>query len=118
MAIHAGIDMSMVPSDTLFPVLLAELVHEGRIDESRLDESVRRILSVKYDRGLFDTGGMPPSIEDYPEKASLEGAAARAPWKASPSSRMRGSMPSTPTSPSCRSARRAAFWSRAPQPTA
>ena len=78
MAIHAGIDMSMVPTDTLFPVLLAELVREGRIAESRLDESVRRILSVKYDRGLFDTGGMPPSIEDYPDKASLEGTAARA----------------------------------------
>ena len=78
MAIHAGIDMSMVPSDTLFPVLLAELVHEGRIDEARLDESVRRILCVKYDRGLFSTGGLPPSIADYPEKASLEGTAARA----------------------------------------
>ena len=78
MAIHAGIDMSMVPTDTLFPVLLAELVQEGRIAESRLDESVRRILNVKYDRGLFDTGGMPPSIDDYPEKAILEKAAERA----------------------------------------
>ena len=78
LAIDAGIDMSMVPTDTLFPVLLAELVQEGRIAESRLDESVRRILSVKYDRGLFENGGMPPSIEDYPEKASLEGTAARA----------------------------------------
>ena len=78
MAIHAGIDMSMVPTDTLFPVLLAELVREGRIAESRLDESVRRILGVKYDRGLFETGGMPPVLEDYPDKASLEGTAARA----------------------------------------
>ena len=78
MAIDAGIDMSMVPTDTLFPVLLAELVQEGRIAESRLDESVRRILSVKYDRGLFQTGGMPPSLDSYPDKASLEGTAARA----------------------------------------
>ena len=78
MSIMAGIDMSMVPTDTLFPRLLAELVHEGRIPESRLDMSVRRILGVKYDRGLFETGGMPPSMEDYPEKASLEGTAARA----------------------------------------
>ena len=110
MAIHAGIDMSMVPSDTLFPVLLAELVQEGRITESRLDESVRRILSVKYDRGLFNTGGMPPSIEDYPDKASLEGPQPGPPSKASRSSRMRGNMPSTPTNPSCPSAARAAFW--------
>ena len=78
MSIMAGIDMSMVPTDTLFPRLLAELVYEGRIPESRLDMSVRRILGVKYDRGLFETGGMPPSLEDYPEKASLEGTAARA----------------------------------------
>ena len=77
MSIMAGIDMSMVPTDTLFPRLLAELVYEGRIPESRLDMSVRRILGVKYDRGLFKTGGMPPSLEDYPEKASLEGTAAR-----------------------------------------
>ena len=78
MAIEAGIDMSMVPTDTLFPVLLAELVQEGRIAEARLDESVRRILAVKYDRGLFDNGGMPPSIQDYPDKSGLEGTAARA----------------------------------------
>jgi len=78
MAIMAGIDMSMVPTDTEFPVLLAELVREGRIPESRLDLSVRRILGVKYDRGLFETGGMPPALEEYPEKADLEGAATRA----------------------------------------
>ena len=78
MAIHAGIDMSMVPTDTLFPVLLAELVHEGRIAESRIDESVRRILGVKYDRSLFETGGMPPALVDYPDKVRLEGTAARA----------------------------------------
>jgi beta-glucosidase len=34
-------------------VLLA-LVHEGRVTESRLDESVRRILLVKFQLGLFD----------------------------------------------------------------
>lgn len=78
MSILAGIDMSMVPTDTLFPVLLAELVEEGRIPESRLDESVRRILGVKYDRGLFASDGMPPALADYPDKASLEGTAARA----------------------------------------
>ena len=78
MAVMAGIDMSMVPTDTKFPVLLAELVREGRIPESRLDVSVRRILGVKYDRGLFENGGMPPSIEDYPNKEDLEGGAALA----------------------------------------
>lgn len=78
MAIHAGIDMSMVPGDLKFPGLLMELVREGRVSEARIDESVRRILNMKYDLGLFRTGGMPPALEDYPAKESLEGTAARA----------------------------------------
>ena len=78
MAIDAGIDMSMVPGDYKFPVLLAELVREGRIAESRIDQSVRYILGVKYDLGLFQSGGLPPSLDGYPEKASLEGTAFRA----------------------------------------
>lgn len=55
MAIDAGIDMSMVPVDYDFPVLLRELVEEGEIEESRLDESVRRILTLKKELGLFDS---------------------------------------------------------------
>ena len=78
MAINAGIDMSMVPTDTEFPVLLAELVREGRVPMSRMDESVRRILNMKYDLGLFQSGGLPPSMADYPNKASLEGSAVQA----------------------------------------
>ena len=78
MAIHAGIDMSMVPGDLKFPGLLMELVREGRVSEARIDESVRRILSMKYDLGLFRTGGMPPALADYPAKESIEGTAARA----------------------------------------
>ena len=34
--------------------LVLELVSSGRIPESRLDESVRRILRVKFELGLFD----------------------------------------------------------------
>ena len=54
MAINAGIDMSMVPVDYEFPVLLKELVDEGEITEARLDESVRRILKLKVELGLFE----------------------------------------------------------------
>eukprot|EP00744_Colponema_vietnamica_P001187 GILI01001991.1.p1 GENE.GILI01001991.1~~GILI01001991.1.p1 ORF type:complete len:826 (+),score=277.42 GILI01001991.1:345-2480(+) len=54
MAIEAGIDMSMVPSDLTFPKILLELVKEGSVTEERINESVRRILAVKYDLGLFD----------------------------------------------------------------
>jgi beta-glucosidase len=54
MAILAGIDMSMVPTDFSFHPILVELVREGAIPESRIDESVRRILRLKYELGLFD----------------------------------------------------------------
>lgn len=53
-AINAGIDMSMVPNDYDFTELLIELVKEGEIPESRLDESVRRILKLKFELGLFE----------------------------------------------------------------
>ena len=36
------------------PGMLADLVREGRIAEARLDESVRRLLLVKFRLGLFD----------------------------------------------------------------
>jgi beta-glucosidase len=54
MAINAGIDMSMVPTDLDFPVLLAELVREGRVPMARIDEAVARILRLKQELGLFE----------------------------------------------------------------
>jgi beta-glucosidase len=36
------------------PELIAELVRSGRLDGERLDVSVRRLLRVKFDLGLFD----------------------------------------------------------------
>lgn len=53
-SVMAGIDMSMVPNDYEFSDLLIELVKEGTVPESRLDESVERILKVKFQLGLFD----------------------------------------------------------------
>jgi beta-glucosidase len=53
-AVTAGIDMSMTPLTLDFNVALTELVNEGRIPESRIDESVRRILRLKADLGLFE----------------------------------------------------------------
>lgn len=54
MAINAGIDMSMVPLDYSFADFLIELVKEKKVPMTRIDESVRRILKVKYDLGLFE----------------------------------------------------------------
>ena len=59
-AINAGIDMSMDPYSVEFCVLLKELVNEGKVPMSRIDDAVRRILRVKYRLGLFEepnTGG-------------------------------------------------------------
>ena len=54
-AINAGIDMSMIPYDyEEFCDNLLELVKEGEISEARIDESVRRILKLKVELGLFD----------------------------------------------------------------
>jgi beta-glucosidase len=54
MALAAGIDMSMVPSSTSFIDDVTSLVHSGEIPESRVDESVRRILRLKLSLGLFE----------------------------------------------------------------
>ncbi|MEH0153297.1 glycoside hydrolase family 3 N-terminal domain-containing protein [Limibacter armeniacum] len=54
LAVLAGVDMSMVPYDVEFADLLIELVKEGTITEERIDLSVRRILKLKYELGLFE----------------------------------------------------------------
>ncbi|MCM3901494.1 MAG: glycoside hydrolase family 3 C-terminal domain-containing protein [Pyrinomonadaceae bacterium] len=54
MAVLAGIDMSMVPSDYSFSDNLIALVKEGSVPQSRIDEAVRRILRVKFELGLFE----------------------------------------------------------------
>jgi beta-glucosidase len=54
MAIEAGIDMSMVPSDVSFFEHLVALVEDGEVAESRIDTSVRRILRLKFALGLFE----------------------------------------------------------------
>ena len=71
-AINAGIDMSMDPYSVDFCVLLKELVNEGKVKMSRIDDAVRRILRAKYRLGLFDkpnTGG-----KDYEKFGSDEHA--------------------------------------------
>jgi beta-glucosidase len=57
MAINAGVDMSMVPYNTLFIDDVLSLVHSGDISEARINESVRRILKLKVDLGLFESAG-------------------------------------------------------------
>ncbi len=54
MAIDAGIDMSMTPLSTDYCRYLKELVEEGQISVARIDESVRRILTLKKELGMLD----------------------------------------------------------------
>lgn len=54
MAIEAGIDVSMTPTSLAFNEALMELYEEGKVTEERLDESVRRILRLKFELGLFE----------------------------------------------------------------
>lgn len=54
MAVMAGIDMSMTPHDVDFAILLAELYREDAEIATRVDESVARILKLKFELGLFE----------------------------------------------------------------
>ncbi len=53
-ALEAGIDMAMVPNNFSFYDDALALVKEGVISEERIDESVRRILRLKFETGLMD----------------------------------------------------------------
>jgi beta-glucosidase len=69
-AILAGIDMSMVPSDYSFSDLLVQLVDEGAVPTSRIDEAVRRILTMKARVGLFAPGAERPTATEIGSAAS------------------------------------------------
>ncbi|MDZ7721277.1 MAG: glycoside hydrolase family 3 N-terminal domain-containing protein [candidate division KSB1 bacterium] len=49
----AGLDVNMHGPDFYAPLL--ELVREGRITESRIDQTCRRILTAKFELGLFES---------------------------------------------------------------
>ena len=54
LGINAGIDMVMETYDPEAADLICELVREGLVKQSRVDDAVRRILRLKYRLGLFD----------------------------------------------------------------
>ena len=63
LCVNAGIDMSMVPTDFTFYDLLIEAVKKNEVPMSRIDDAVKRILTLKYKLGLFDN--------PYPEKEAI-----------------------------------------------
>ncbi len=62
-SIDAGIDMVMVP-DTYreFFTTLKRLAAEGRVPMARIDDAVRRILTIKIQMGLFERPFGDPSL--------------------------------------------------------
>ena len=72
-AINAGIDMSMVPYEVSFCTYLKELVEEGEVPMSRIDDAVARVLRLKYRLGLFDNPYW--DITEYDKFGSQEFAA-------------------------------------------
>jgi beta-glucosidase len=60
LSINAGMDMVMVPSKYReFIGNLKQLVEEGKVQQARIDDAVRRILRVKFAMGLMDRGRSP-----------------------------------------------------------
>ncbi len=71
MAINAGIDMSMIAYQyEPFCDDLVALVKEGKVKTSRINEAVTRILTLKYQLGLFETPVT--DYKDYPKFGSKE----------------------------------------------
>ena len=64
-AINAGLDMDMV--DNLYMQHLEDLVAEGKVSEDRIDDAVRRVLTLKFRLGLFDN----PYTEEKPESERI-----------------------------------------------
>lgn len=58
----AGVEMDMV--DNIYVDYLPELVKEGKVPMTAIDEAVRRILRVKFKLGLFEQ----PYVDVVPEK--------------------------------------------------
>lgn len=78
-AINAGIDMIMEPYSCDACGYLVELVKEGKIPMSRIDDACRRVLRMKYRLDLFKNPTQ--KLKNYPEfggeefaKLALEGA--------------------------------------------
>ena len=74
MAVMAGVDMSMVPSDFSFYELLLECVKEGSVPVARIDDAVRRILRVKMQTGLFERPRPDAAMKAQFEQAGFHAA--------------------------------------------
>jgi len=68
-SINAGMDMIMIPYGPKhannyleFITDLKELVADGKVPQSRIDDAVSRILRVKFQMGLFESTAVDPAL--------------------------------------------------------
>ena len=75
LALFAGVDVSLW--DNVFPYL-EDAVKDGLLEESLLDEAVKRVLTLKFEQGLFEHPYLPEdskeesyTMEKYPQSLQL-----------------------------------------------
>jgi beta-glucosidase len=72
-AVNAGIDVSMTPFDYVgWNNGLIQNVQARRVSMKRIDQSVRRILTLKFQLGLFDDPFVDPAAADAAIKANSD----------------------------------------------
>ena len=74
-AVNAGLDMSMIPLDAgaaASSTNLTKAVADGKVTEARINESVARILTLKFRLGLFEH----PFVDANAANAAVENPAA------------------------------------------
>ena len=130
--INAGVDILLIPMDLnsaaradfydQYIAALAEMTADGRISETRIDESVRRILRLKLKYGILEAGAEPAQNDPVQDSSGGGGGGAPSPlnrsaptltisrrWR-SPARRSRSSEMRGRPFPLSRPERRSCFW--------
>lgn len=68
LAVNAGLDLLMNPYDADVVDLIVDLVEDGEIEMSRIDDAVTRVLRLKFQLNLFETPYNNPN--EYPDFGS------------------------------------------------
>jgi beta-glucosidase-like glycosyl hydrolase len=80
-AVNAGVDVSMTPFDYVgWTNGLLQDVQNRVVSMHRVDDSVRRILTLKFELGLLDHPYVDPSQADAAVKANKDVARASCGW--------------------------------------
>ncbi len=101
-AVNAGVDVSMTPFDYVgWNNGLMQDVQNKLVSEKRIDESVERILTLKFELGLFDHPYVDPNAADAAITANRD-LARKAADESITLLRNSGSPPTLPLSPSAK----------------